>query len=249
VAFAKQRVLVTGGTGGIGAATCRQLRNAGAHVAVGTRSTTRFRELAGDIGDTNLYPAVGELDSQQACARLVAETTQTLGGLDILINAAGLFEEIPIEQIDQQHWDANMALNVGSVFFCSQAALPALREAGGNIVNIASDAGMVGYPLGAAYSAAKGAVVNLTRTLALECAPDVRINCVCPGNVDTAMIQRAAQAAEQADDYLATARNRSPLGRMARPDEIAAAIAYLASATASFTNGAILPVDGGGVCG
>lgn len=249
VNFKGKRVLVTGGTGGIGAATAAQFRDAGARIAIGTRSQDRFAELATAIGPDALTPAIGTLDSQAACAHVVDQAADALGGLDILVNAAGIFEERPTEQVDQTHWDANMTLNIGSPFFCSQAALATLRPARGNIVNIASDAGMVGYPLGTAYSASKGAVVNLTRSLAMECAPDIRVNCVCPGNVDTEMIQRAAVASGDADGYFATARARSPMERMARPEEIASAIIYLASDAASFTNGAILPVDGGGICG
>lgn len=247
--FDGKRVLVTGGTGGVGAATVAYLRAAGARVAVGSRTQARFDTLTDAIGTQGLAPAIGELGSQQQCAAVVAQATDTLGGLDVLVNAAGIFEERAIEAVDQAHWDAHMTLNAGATFFCAQAAVPWLRSAHGNIVNIASDAGMVGYTLGAAYSAAKGAVVNLTRTLAMELAPDIRVNCVCPGNVDTAMIQRAAAAAGDSAAYYAQANARSPLQRMARPEEIAAAIAYLASDSAAFTNGAILPVDGGGVCG
>lgn len=249
MAFQGKRILVTGGTGGIGAATARHFREAGARVAVGTRSRQRFDAMAATGDMHGMIPAVGRLDTKAACADVVGQAVEALGGLDILINAAGIFEEVAVADVDQAHWDAHMALNVGGTFFCAQAALPALRAAHGNIVNVASDAGMVGYLLGAAYSASKGAVVNLTRTLAMELAPDVRVNCVCPGNVDTRMIQRAADASADREHYLEAARARAPSGRMARPEEVAAAIAYLASDAAAFTNGAILPVDGGGICG
>lgn len=249
MALAGKRVLVTGGTGGIGAAAVAQLRDAGAQVAVGTRTPSRFDTLTAAIGPTGLAPATGPLDSQSDCASIVEAAERALGGLDVLVNAAGVFDEVPVDAVDQAHWDANMRINVGAPFFCTQAALPLLRASQGNVVNIASDAGMVGYRLGAAYSAAKGALVNLTRTLAMECAPDVRVNCVCPGNVDTDMIQRAAQASDDAARYLDAAHARAPIGRMARPEEVASAIVYLASDAASFVNGAVLPVDGGGVCG
>lgn len=247
--FAGKRILITGGNGGIGAATVSRLRDAGAEVAVGCRSQARFDELVATLGHNRLTPAIGELDSQKQCAAVVKQAIDALGGLDVLINAAGLFVECPIEAVDQAHWDANMKINVGATFFCTQAALPELTKAGGNIVNVGSDAGMVGYEPASVYAAAKGAIVNLTRSLALECSPHVRVNCVCPGNVDTDMIGRAAVASGDVKRYYADASARAPLGRMARPQEIADAIAYLASDAASFTNGAILPVDGGGVCG
>ena len=142
-----------------------------------------------------------------------------------------------------------MNTNVAGTFFCSQAALPALKASRGNIVNVASDAGLIGYPLGAVYSASKAAVVNLTRAMVLELAQQIRINCVCPGNVDTDMIQQAADATGNAAAYIDNANNRSPMKRMARPEEVAAAMLYLASDAAGFVNGAILSIDGGGVCG
>src|SRR5699024_9720512 len=148
--FAGKRILVTGGTGGIGAATVARFRDAGARVAVGSRSRARFAELTAVVGAQDLAPAIGELGSQAPCAEVVARASDAFGGRDVLINAAGVFEERPIEAVDQAHWDANMALNVGATFFCAQAALPLLRASGGNIVNVASDAGMVGYVLGAA---------------------------------------------------------------------------------------------------
>src|SRR5690625_2250251 len=222
--FEGKRILVTGGNGGIGSATVARFRDAGADVAVGCRSRERFDDLATTLGDHRLVPVIGGLDNQKQCAAVVKQAVDALGGLDVLVNAAGLFVECPIEAVDQAHWDANMKINVGATFFCIQAALPALKKAAGNIVNVGSDAGMVGYEPACVYAAAKGAIVNLTRSLALECAPHVRINCVCPGNVDTDMIQRAATASGDAERYYADAKARSPLGRMARPREIADAI-------------------------
>ncbi len=247
--FSDKRILVTGGTGGIGAAAVTAFRDAGARVAVGSRSRERFDALAAEIGGDGLVPAIGNLDSQAACTRVVDQAVDALEGLDVLVNAAGVFEEVAVDDVTQDHWDRHMTLNIGGTFFCIQAALPMLRDAGGCIVNVASDAGLIGYPLGSAYSASKAAVVNLTRTLALELAGSVRINCICPGNVDTDMIQRAAVASGDPDAYLARAHARAPMGRMATPAEAAGAVLHLASADASFTHGAILSVDGGGVCG
>ncbi|MBL8707886.1 MAG: SDR family oxidoreductase [Rhodospirillaceae bacterium] len=247
--FESKRVLVTGGARGIGAAAVEAFLREGARVAVGARSAHSFDAFAATHTGAAIVPAVGEIGSQREAAAVVAQAVAALGGLDILVNSAGYFAEVKVEDIDQEHWDRVMNTNVAGTFFCSQAALPELKRNRGNIVNIASDAGLIGYPNGAAYSASKAAVVNLSRAMVLELAREVRINCVCPGNVDTDMVQQAAVDSGDAPSYLAAARDRSPMKRMARPEEVADAILYLASQEAGFVNGAILSIDGGGVCG
>jgi len=247
--FKGKRVLVTGGARGIGAATASAFLKEGAHVAIGARSTASFDTFAAAHAGAPIHAAIGEVGNQQKSAAVVKAAIAALGGLDILVNSAGFFAEVPVAEIDQAHWDRTMETNVAGTFFCSQAALPALKQSRGNIVNLASDAGLIGYPLGAAYSASKAAVINLTRAMVLELATAIRINCVAPGNVDTDMIQQAAEASGDAPTYLRAADSRSPMKRMATPQEIASAILYLASSEAAFINGAILSVDGGGVCG
>jgi NAD(P)-dependent dehydrogenase (short-subunit alcohol dehydrogenase family) len=247
--FVGKRVLVTGGARGIGAATAAAFLREGAHVAIGARSQASYDAFAAAHPNARIVPALGDIVTRAACAKVVAAAERGLGGLDILVNSAGYFAEVPVEEIDQEHWDRVMETNVAGTFFCSQAALPQLKANKGNIVNLASDAGLIGYPLGAAYSASKAAVINLSRAMVLELARDIRINCVAPGNVDTDMIQQAADATGDARAYLSAAHARSPMQRMATPAEVADTILYLASDQASFVNGAILSVDGGGVCG
>jgi NAD(P)-dependent dehydrogenase (short-subunit alcohol dehydrogenase family) len=247
--FAGKRVLVTGGARGIGAATAEGFLKEGAHVAVGARSQVSYDTFASAHPGARIVPALGEVGSRAACAKVVAAAVSGLGGLDILVNSAGYFAEVPVDEIDQEHWDRIMETNVAGTFFCSQAALPELRKNKGNIVNLASDAGLIGYPLGAAYSASKAAVINLSRAMVLELATSIRINCVAPGNVETDMIAEAAEASGDPTTYLTRAHARSPMQRMATPQEVADTILYLASDQASFVNGAILSVDGGGVCG
>jgi len=247
--FAGKRVLVTGGARGIGAATAAAFLREGAMVAIGARTQQSFDAFLAKHQGAKIIPALGEIGSQRQAAAVVAQAVSALGGLDVLVNSAGYFAEVKVENVDQAHWNQTMDTNVAGTFFCSQAALPALKESRGNIVNVASDAGIIGYPLGAVYSASKAAVVNLTRAMVLELAQQIRINCVCPGNVDTDMIQQAAEATGDAATYLKAAHDRSPMKRMARPGEVADAILYLASAEAGFVNGAILSIDGGGVCG
>lgn len=247
--FDGKRVLVTGGARGIGAAAVEAFLKEGAHVAVGARSSDSYARFAAAHPGARIVPAIGPVGARAACAKVVAAAEIELGGLDVLVNSAGFFAEVPVEDIDQDHWDRIMETNVAGTFFCSQAALPELKKNRGNIVNLASDAGLIGYPLGAAYSASKAAVINMSRAMVLELAGSIRINCVAPGNVDTDMIMQAAEASGNAAAYLAKAHARAPMRRMATPQEVADAILYLASDQASFVNGAILSVDGGGVCG
>jgi meso-butanediol dehydrogenase/(S,S)-butanediol dehydrogenase/diacetyl reductase len=247
--FTDKRVLVTGGARGIGAATVMAFRARGARVAVGARSLSSFDDFVARFHAADVLPAVGDLRNREAAHGVVCAAIDGLGGLDVLVNSAGVFAEVAFGDVTQAHWDETIGINLGGTFFCAQAALPALAVSSGNIVNVASDAGVVGYPLGTAYSAAKGGVVNLTRALAVELAGRVRVNCVCPGNVETDMIFEAAAHSGDAERYLAKARARAPCKRMATPQEVAAAILYLASPEAAFTTGAALVVDGGGTAG
>jgi meso-butanediol dehydrogenase / (S,S)-butanediol dehydrogenase / diacetyl reductase len=253
--FTGKRVLVTGGARGIGAATAIAFCAQGARVAIGTRRSAAFDSfLARASSDArirtdDIVPAIGDVRGQAGAHSVVAAAIDRLEGLDVLVNSAGVFAEVAIADVTEEHWDDTIATNLGATFFCSQAALPALEASAGNIVNVASDAGLIGYASGAAYSASKGGVVNLTRAMAVELARRVRVNCVCPGNVETEMLFEAALASGNPTQYLAGARNRAHLKRMATPAEVAAAILYLASREASFTTGVSLPVDGGGTAG
>jgi NAD(P)-dependent dehydrogenase (short-subunit alcohol dehydrogenase family) len=247
--FAGKRVLVTGGARGIGAAAAAAFRARGARVAIGARSTESYEVFVSRFGAEGFVPALGDIATQAGAGAVVAAAVAALGGLDILVNSAGIFAEQRIEDVTEADWAETIGINLGGTFFCCQAALPALDASGGNIVNVASDAGLIGYPQGAAYSAAKGGVVNLSRALAVELARRVRVNCVCPGNVDTDMIRQAAAASGDAARYIAAAEGRAHLKRMATPEEVAAAILYLASDEAGFTTGAALVIDGGALAG
>lgn len=247
--FLGKRVFVTGGARGIGAAVAQRFLDAGARVAIGARNLSSIEAFRQAHPAHEVIAAPGCLDSQAHCTTVVANAVEGLGGLDVLVNCAGVFHEVPFDEVTQAHWDETYSVNAAGTFFCLQAALPHLEASGGNAVNLGSDAGLIGYPPSSVYSGAKAAVVNMTRALALELAGRIRLNCVCPGNVSTEMIERAAQESGDADAYLASAASRSPLRRMARPEEVADAVLYLASSRASFTHGAILSVDGGGVCG
>ena len=247
--FAHKRVLVTGGARGIGAATSSAFRDAGAQVAVGARSRLSYEIFVSAQGGTGFYPAIGSLDNQATCASVVGQALAALGGLDILVNSAGIYTEIDIEDVDDDHWFEMMRVNVAGTFFCSQAALPALAASHGNIVNLGSDAGLVGASNAVPYAASKGAVVNMTRAMAVRLAERVRVNCVCPGFIWTDMVEHAARASGDLDGYVAAARKHSPMNRIGKPEEVAAAILYLASDAAGFVNGVAVPIDGGGIAG
>jgi NAD(P)-dependent dehydrogenase (short-subunit alcohol dehydrogenase family) len=254
--FLGKRVLVTGGARGIGAATVSAFCARGAKVAVGARSVASYERFSASCERSAagaavpcIWPAIGNVSDQAGARAVVAAALDALDGLDILVNSAGVFAEVAIADVTEEHWNDMLGTNLGGTFFCSQAALTALEAAAGNIVNVASDAGLIGYPLGAAYSAAKGGVVNLTRAMAVELAPGVRVNCVCPGNVETDMIFQAAAASGDPESYLNRARARAHTKRMVKPEEVAAAILYLASGEAASTTGTALTIDGGGTAG
>lgn len=250
-AFTDSRILVTGGTRGIGFATGKAFLAAGARVAINGRSAESVaRAMSQMAGNAQIFPAPGDVGSVAGCEAAVNAAIDHLGGLDILVNCAGVCMDQRIEECDEALWNETINVNLRGTFFCSRAALAALRVAQGNIVNVGSDAGLMGSPNLAVYCASKGGVVNMTRAMALELAPEVRVNCVCPGYVDTDMVRRdfiekAAdpQAAEQQIlDY-------EPMKRMAEPAEIAQVILYLASPDARFVTGAAWQIDGGSTAG
>jgi len=236
--------LVTGASRGIGRATAKAFLDRGMRVAVNGRTiesvSTAIAELGG--GD-RLVAAPGDIATVAGCESAVTATIKAFGSLDVLVNNAGVYTRTPIAGSDEQLWDWVMDANVKGVFFCGRAALDALRESRGVIVNVASEAGLRGYGGITIYCASKGAVVNLTRAMALELAPDVRVNCVCPGVVDTDMSRNISPdfQRESADFY--------PMKRIATANEVAQAIVYLASEDAGFITGTALAIDGGANAG
>ncbi len=249
--FKDKRVLVTGGSRGIGFAIAKAFLDAGACVAVNGKTERSVSAGIEKLGGTDcVVAAPGDIGTVPGCELTVRTATDALGGLDILVNSAGIGSGRPIEDSDEAMWDAHVDVNLKGTFFCCRSALPALRKSKGNIVNIASDAGLMGCPGITVYCASKGGVVNMTRAMALEVAPDVRVNCVCPGYVDTDMIRR--DHIDKKDDPAAAEQRMidyAPLKRIATPVEIAHAVLYLASFEARFVTGASLAIDGGSTAG
>ena len=248
--FDGKRVLITGSSRGIGQAAARVFHSLGAKVAINGRSAGSITNgIAALGGGKRMIPALGDIATVKGCEEAVHSAVEGLGGLDVLVNSAGVGDARPLLDCDEAMWDEVLNVNLRGTFFCIRAAYPYLKASRGNVVNVGSDAGLIGEKKLSVYCASKGGVVNVTRALALELAPDVRVNCVCPGYVDTDMVRREIENA--ADPALAEAEVMSymPLKRMAHPEEIGKAIAYLASDDAGFITGAAFSIDGGSTAG
>jgi NAD(P)-dependent dehydrogenase (short-subunit alcohol dehydrogenase family) len=249
--FENKSVLITGASRGIGKAAAREFLDLGARVAVNGRTEQSVAAALAELGGGDrLVAAPGDVGTVAGCEAVVNTAIDGLGGLDVLVNNAGVGRDSSIEESDEALWDLTLDINLKGTFFCSRAALGALRKSGGTIVNVASEAGLNGYGTLTVYGASKGGVVNLTRAMAMELAPEIRVNCVCPGYVDTDMVRR--DYIDQSDDPVAAERaieEDSPLNRMATPEEIGKAITYLASNDARFITGHALAMDGGSTAG
>jgi NAD(P)-dependent dehydrogenase (short-subunit alcohol dehydrogenase family) len=239
-----KRVVITGGASGIGAATAARLLQEGSVVVVIDRDPVaceKIRTEQAGIAGTFLADVADHGQVQRALAGIVSD----LGGLDIVINNAGISIRHEFLDITPDEWNRVLAVNLTGVFYVAQTAARYMMEHdGGVILNTASTNGIVGYPYYADYNATKAGVIELTRSMALELAPRVRVNAVAPGYVLTPM-----QRAEYSDEMLEAVNQKIPLRRHARPEEVAALFAFLASDDATYLNGQVYVIDGGETAG
>jgi meso-butanediol dehydrogenase / (S,S)-butanediol dehydrogenase / diacetyl reductase len=235
--------IVTGAGTGIGKATAIRFSQDGIAVVLVGRRTAKLEDVAQELNPDRTLVYSADVSEQSEAEAMVAATLKRFGRLDVLVNNAAVATVSPIENLLTEEWRKIMSINVDGVFFCTHAALPSLIETKGNIVNVSSVSGLGGDYYLNAYNASKGAVSNLTRSLALELGvKGVRVNAVNPSLTFTDMVQGILDANPEVVKKFA---ERIPLGRGAEPAEVADVIAFLASEDARFVSGVNLPVDGG----
>lgn len=247
--FAGKKVFISGGATGIGKATAVLFAEQGAVVTIFDRDIENGEKCLQKIlnsGGRGIFTS-GNLIYPEEVEKAVEQSWHTFGGIDILINNAGVESPYSVHEMPVEEWDRVLAINLRGMYLMAKAVIPIMKKSGGGaIVNTASISGLLGWPLSAAYCASKGGVIQLTKQMAVDYAQDnIRVNCIAPGTTLTPLIERIFQQESDPEEAKRQIAQKHPLGRFAQPEEIAQAILFLASDDASFITGAVLPVDGG----
>jgi NAD(P)-dependent dehydrogenase (short-subunit alcohol dehydrogenase family) len=241
--------IITGAASGIGKATAKLFAEHGAKVVVadidkdgGSQTVTQIQN-----GGNEAIFVETDVTLKVDTEKMVAQTVETYGKLDILFNNAGIAMRLPVAELPEADWHRCLDVNLTGVFLCAKAAIPAMQKnGGGSIINMSSIYGVVGADVRAAYVASKGGVTNLTRGMALDYAENnIRVNCICPGFVETPLVAGVIKTPEE---YQALA-DKHPMCRLGQPEEIAYGALYLASDESAFVTGIALPIDGGYTAG
>ncbi|MPY88737.1 MAG: glucose 1-dehydrogenase [Luteitalea sp.] len=246
--LADKIAIVTGAGSGIGRAVAMRFAREGARVTVVDRSREHVDAVVAAIGRANsqAVAAVADVTEDAEVSRFMEMTTEATGRLDVLVNCAGVTAFGTVLDSPASELDQVLAINVRSIWTVSRASIPHMRPSGGSIVNMASITGVVGAPGMAAYATSKGAIITLTRTLALEVAEAaIRVNCICPASIDTPMLQASFERLDDPDAARARNVKRHPLGRLGTPEDVANLALFLASDEASFITGGTYVIDGG----
>ncbi|MFN8591028.1 MAG: SDR family NAD(P)-dependent oxidoreductase [Thermomicrobiales bacterium] len=243
------RAIVTGGAQGIGEATARVLAQRGARVLVADLNLAGATAVAESIVAAGGEARACQVDvvDARSCAAMVDAAITAWGGVDILVNSAGVLARLNVPDTPEEVWDRVMAVNVKGTFLPCKFAIPVMERQGrGSIVNLASGAALVGNANLAVYGASKGAVLILTKCMAADhAASGIRVNCVCPGNIDTEMNRAFFRASDNPEEARRQAENMAPLGRLGTAEEVAEQIAFLCSDACAFMTGAAIVLDGG----
>ena len=251
--LANKIALITGGASGIGRATAMLFAREGAAVMIADANREAGQTVATEIERAGGRAGFESADVTKTsdCHRVVEQTLGAFGKIDILFNNAGIIRRATILDLSEEDWDRVMAVNVKSIYLLSREVIPHMQRAGGGtIINTASGWGLTGGAKAAVYCASKGAVVLLTKAMAIDHGPqNIRVNCICPGDTDTAMLRNEADQLHESRTTFLTEAAKRPLARVGTADEIAQAALYLASDASSFVTGTALVVDGGGLAG